>query len=248
MSGLGHAQITRSAGRRRVLLMSGHCRGPVAQEEDSVIRPNGTSCEADPYRNAANRRPAQGTYGRGRRLDPYGSRSPLPGEQKRSPVRVSKRICPLGAWRVRGQEIWPWSRRLADPGKRRRCSVTTATSGIQLRPGGQRGWPPAAVGQSGLPARCAPSRHATGRPAARHHRQQPGHRREVGNQPAGAGTRPPYRDDVLILARTGHVSGWSSSAARACGSLAVASPTPGGLFRMRCLHRTPSTRIRPYPC
>ena len=49
------------------------------------------------------------------RLDPYGSRSPLPGEQKRSPVRVSKRICPLGAWRVRGQAIWPWSRRLADP-------------------------------------------------------------------------------------------------------------------------------------
>jgi hypothetical protein len=30
--------------------------------------------------------------------------------------------------------------------------VTTATSGIQLRPGGQRGWPPAAVGQSGIVA------------------------------------------------------------------------------------------------
>jgi hypothetical protein len=59
--------------------------------------------------------------------------------------------------------------------------------------------------------------HAAGRPAARHHRQQPGHRREVGNQPAGVGTRPPYRDDVLILARTGRVSGLSSSAARACG-------------------------------
>jgi hypothetical protein len=30
--------------------------------------------------------------------------------------------------------------------------VTTATSGVQLRPGGQRGWPPAAVGQSGIVA------------------------------------------------------------------------------------------------
>jgi hypothetical protein len=30
--------------------------------------------------------------------------------------------------------------------------VTTATSGIQLRPGGQRGWPPAAAGRSGTVA------------------------------------------------------------------------------------------------
>jgi hypothetical protein len=39
-------------------------------------------------------------------------RPPLPGEQKKSPVRVSEKICPLGAWLARGQEIWPWSRRL----------------------------------------------------------------------------------------------------------------------------------------
>lgn len=30
--------------------------------------------------------------------------------------------------------------------------MTTATSGIQLRPGGQRGWPPAAAGRSGIVA------------------------------------------------------------------------------------------------
>jgi hypothetical protein len=206
--------------------------------------------------------------------------------------------------------------------------VTTTTPGIELRPGGQRGWPPAAAGRSGkvacvvyprgspagrarvpapgrrvritepiedstarLAARttgCRPGpapgrgrlpahqllvraaglgpgrrraagrlqvkgtghevacqldvdfpRHAARRPAAQHHRQRPGHRLEVGNQPTDPGTRPPHHDDVLILARTGHVSGWSSSAARPCGSLAVGCGRPGGLFRMRCLPRTP---------
>jgi hypothetical protein len=77
--------------------------------------------------------------------------------------------------------------------------VTTTTPGIQLRPGGQRGWPPAA-GRSGTVA-CLAYR--------------------AGNQPAGHGTRPPHSDDVLILARNRHVSGWSSTA-RPCGSLAVA--------------------------
>jgi hypothetical protein len=78
------------------------------------------------------------------------------------------------------------------------------------------------------------------RPTAHHHRHQPGHRREVGNQPAGAGTRPPYRDDVLILARTGQVSSWSSSAARACGSLAVAC-------RRRSRWRVPDTLLASRP-